>query len=244
MENKEVNEVKEEKEVNKIEDASEEQDTVQSKEDKWKKIRKSALEWIYCALIAFVLAVIIKYFIGTPTVVKQTSMIPTLQQEDRLILNRISKTFNGKPSRGDIVTFEQPSKLSYSESEVDLNNPIAKYENEPEGWFNQFCYHVLEINKTSFIKRVIGVEGDKIEIKDGYCYVNGEKENAYYLDESVTTPAKGHFTKFTVPEGYVFCMGDNRNGSLDCRSFGCIPIEKIEGTVVLRFWPLNKFGGV
>ena len=67
MENKEVNEVKEEKEVNKVEDASEEQETVQSKEDKWKKFGKSALEWVYCALIAFVLAVIIKYFIGTPT---------------------------------------------------------------------------------------------------------------------------------------------------------------------------------
>lgn len=212
--------------------------------DKWKKIGKSALEWVYCGLIAFVLAVLIKYFIGVPTVVKQTSMIPTLQQEDRLILNRLSKTFNVSPSRGDIVTFEQPSKLSYSEDEVDLSNPVAKYEYEPEGAFNQFCYHVLEINKVSFIKRVIGIAGDTIEIKDGYCYVNGEKEDAYYLEDSVTTPAKGYFTKFTVPEGYVFCMGDNRQGSLDCRSFGCIPLEKIEGTVVLRFWPLNKFGGV
>ena len=244
MEEKDKEEVKEEvKEVNST-DKDTNTEKVLDPKDRWKRIGKSALEWVYCGLIAFVLAVLIKYFIGVPTVVQQTSMIPTLQQEDRLILNRLSKTFKVNPSRGDIVTFEQPSKLSYSEDEVDLSNPVALYENEPEGAFNQFCYHVLEINKVSFIKRVIGVAGDTIEIKDGYCYINGEKEDAYYLEDSVTTPAKGYFTKFTVPEGYVFCMGDNRQGSLDCRSFGCIPVEKIEGTVVLRFWPLNKFGGV
>lgn len=51
-------------------------------------------------------------------------------------------------------------------------------------------------------------------------------------------------TDFTVPEGYVFAMGDNRQKSTDCRDFGCIPIEKIEGTVLIRFWPLHKMGKV
>ena len=55
---------------------------------------------------------------------------------------------------------------------------------------------------------------------------------------------EGNFTGFTVPENCVFCLGDNRTGSRDCRSFGCIPLEKIEGKVLFRFWPLNKFGKV
>ena len=52
------------------------------------------------------------------------------------------------------------------------------------------------------------------------------------------------FTNFTVPENYVFAIGDNRTGSTDCRGFGCIPLEKIEGTVGFRFWPFSEFGGV
>ena len=56
--------------------------------------------------------------------------------------------------------------------------------------------------------------------------------------------SESFFTNFTVPENCVFSMGDNRTGSTDCRAFGCIPLEKIEGTVAIRFWPTSKFGGV
>ena len=55
---------------------------------------------------------------------------------------------------------------------------------------------------------------------------------------------EGCFTGFTVPENCVFCLGDNRTGSTDCRSFGCIPLEKIEGKVAFRFWPFSEFGKV
>ena len=55
---------------------------------------------------------------------------------------------------------------------------------------------------------------------------------------------ESYFNNFTVPDNCVFAMGDNRPGSTDCRSFGCIPLEKIEGKVLFRFWPFSKFGGV
>ena len=67
---------------------------------------KEVLEWVYCIVIAIVLALLIRYFVGTPTVVKQTSMFPTLKQNQRLILNRLSRTFHEIPARGDIITFE------------------------------------------------------------------------------------------------------------------------------------------
>ena len=205
---------------------------------------KDILEWVYCILIAVVIAIVIKYFVGTPTVVQQDSMFSTLVQGDRLIMNRISKTFKNMPNRGDIITFEAPSKTYINEGEVDKSNPVAKYDNEPESIFGKFTYHVLEINKTSYIKRVIGVPGDHIEIKEGNVYRNGEKLEEEYLDDNVKTEATGQFSDIIVPENTVFAMGDNRNVSMDCRVFGCIPIERIEGNVVIRFWPLNKFGTV
>jgi signal peptidase I len=104
---------------------------------------------------------------------------------------------------------------------------------------------VLETNKTSYIKRVIALPGEHVELKDGKVYINGEELEEDYLQPGVVTDsAKGVLTDFVVPENCVFAMGDNRSQSTDCRAFGCIPLEKIEGKVSLRFWPLNLFGKV
>ena len=219
-----------------------EDEKIQNKnsENKNKAIIKEILEWVYCIVIAIVIAILIKYFVGTPTVVKQYSMYPTLEQSDRLILSRINRTIKKLPERGDIITFEAPTESG----DIDLENPVAKYENEPKGWWNQFTYHVLEIKKTSYIKRVIGLPGEHIEIKNNKVYINGDRYEENYLDESVKTTQSGPYYDFVVPENCVFAMGDNRADSHDCRNFGCIPLEKIEGKVVLRFFPFNKFGTV
>ena len=201
---------------------------------------KNIIEWIYCIVIAIVLALLIKFFLGTPTVVKQYSMYPTYKPNDRLILNRLEKS--KMPKRGDVVTFEAPSKNIYGPGEYDLNNPVAKYAYQPSNIFNKFTYYVLEINKTSYIKRVIAIEGDKVEIKDGKVYINNELLPEKYLAEGVKTEATGVFNNFIVPKGCIFLMGDNRSGSMDCRNFGCIPVEKIESKVVFRFWPFNTMG--
>lgn len=205
---------------------------------------KNIIEWIECIVISIVLAVLIRYFIGTPTIVKKRSMYPTLKQDERLILSRWGRTTKKMPERGDIITFEAPSKMALSAEEVDLNNPVAVYTNQPKNIFSKFTYYVLEWGKQSFIKRVIGLPGEHIKIEDGKVYINGEEYKEDYLQEDVKTTASGVFTDFVVPENYVFAMGDNRAESTDCRSFGCIPLEKIEGKVVLRFFPFNRFGKV
>ena len=205
---------------------------------------KNIIEWIECIVIAIVLAILIRYFIGTPTIVKKRSMYPTLKQDERLILSRWGRTTKKMPERGDIITFEAPSKMVLSAEEVDFNNPVAVYENQPKNIFSKFTYYVLEWGKQSFIKRVIGLPGEHIKIEDGKVYINGEEYKEDYLQEDVKTTASGVFTDFVVPENYVFAMGDNRAESTDCRSFGCIPLEKIEGRVVLRFFPFNRFGKV
>ena len=207
---------------------------------------KNILEWIECIVIAVVLALLIRYYVGTPTVVQQESMLPTLKPNERLILNRISRTLKETPERGDIITFEAPSKTVISAEEADLDNPIAIYDKEPKNIFSKFTYYVLECGKYSYIKRVIGLPGEHVEIKEGKVFINGEQlDESEYLDESVVTnDYGGAFTDIVVPEGYIFAMGDNRSKSADSRRFGCIPIEKVEGKLLIRFWPLNKFGTI
>lgn len=205
---------------------------------------KDFLEWIYCIIIALVIAILIKYYLGTPTVVQMDSMYPTLVQGDRLILNRIPKTTKKLPQRGEIITFEAPSKKAYNNNEVDLSNPIAKYNDDNFSVFKKFTYYVLEIGKKSYIKRVIGLPGDHVLIENGNVYLNGEKLNETYLVDGTITERTGAFYDIVVPNNCVFAMGDHRSVSLDCRSFGCIPLDKIESTVAIRFWPLTKFGKI
>lgn len=211
---------------------------------------KNILEWIFCIVVAFVLALLIKYFIGTPTVVQQESMKPTLIEDQRLLLNRWGRTIKQMPQRGDIITFEAPSDVrdyTIKKEDIDFNYPVAKYENEPTSWWGKFTHYVLEIGKESYIKRVIALPGEHIQIKEGKVYINGEELQEDYLAEGVETgPISNcdYYLDLTVPENCVFAMGDNRRHSTDCRKFGCIPLEKIESKVWIRFWPFNLFGKV
>ena len=204
---------------------------------------KNILEWIECIVIAIVLALLIRYYVGTPTVVQMDSMYPTLKQGERLVLNRIPRTRKQLPKRGDIITFEQPSVTYIGEDKVDLSNPVAIYSNKSKGIFEQLKNSINIFSETSFIKRVIGLPGDHIEIKNERVYVNGDPIKENYLDAgTVTDSASGLFTDIVVPDGYVYVLGDNREVSCDSRLFGCIPVEKIEGKAVFRFWPLKKIG--
>lgn len=212
-------------------------------EGKWKL--KEVLEWVYCVIIAVVLALLVRYFIGTPTVVQQPSMYPTLKQGQRLILNRTIRTAKKMPQRGDIVTFEAPSKAYVSSAEADLTNPVAIYDYKINNIFSKFRYYVLEIGKTSYIKRVIGLPGEHVKIQDGKVYINNlQLEEPYLQDNVITTSLDGCYTDITVPDNCLFVMGDNRTQSTDSRRFGCIPFEKIESKVWIRFWPFDLFGNV
>lgn len=207
---------------------------------------KNILEWIVCALIAVVLALVFRYYVGTPTIVKMESMYPTLEQNQRLWLSRWKRTTKTLPERGEIITFEAPSKKRFSASEIDKSNPIAVYDNEPETLIGKLLYNVLEIGKESYIKRVVALPGEHVEIKDGKLYINGEALKEDYLQAGIVTDIISGvgFDDFIVPENSVFAIGDNRNHSTDCRAFGCIPLEKIESTVFIRIWPLNLWGKV
>ena len=200
---------------------------------KEKSFLREAFDWVFCIVAAFALAVVIKYFIFTPTLVKQTSMTPTILDGDRVIINRIVRTFHLPIYRGDIITFEQPT---------GSKDGVALY-NETKSAGEFFVHHVLELTKVSYIKRVIGVAGDHVVIKEGKVYVNDQLQDEVYL-KGISTPRRGEYNDIVVPEGYVFAMGDNRSGSTDSRVLGCIPLEKVEGRVSVRIWPFKSIGKI
>jgi len=206
-----------------------------------KSTLREIIEWLVCIIIAVALALIVRYYVGTPTIVQQTSMYPTLMPNERLWLNRWGRTTKKIPQRGDIITFEAPSVTKVDE--IDYDNPVAIYNYEPQNLLEKFSYYVLESGKKSYIKRVIGLPGEHVEIKDGNVYINGEQLQEDYLQNGIVTDVAGPgYTDFIVPENCVFAMGDNRNHSTDCRNFGCVPLEKIESKVWIRIWPLNLWG--
>ena len=97
--------------------------------------------------------------------------------------------------------------------------------------------------KKYYLKRVIGVEGDTVEIIKDIVYWNGEMLEENYVSTNVTTPHNEN-TKWVVPQGHVFVLGDNRSNSRDGRDLGTIPRSDIVGKIVLRYYPFNNFGGL
>lgn len=202
---------------------------------------RNILGWLLSICIAFVIVFLLKTFIGMPTTVKGTSMSPTFFPEEKLLLSTWSTNFDKVPNRGEIVTFEAPSVELIKHA--DLSNPTAIYDEDSKSLYEKVMYYGLGITKTSYIKRVIAVSGEHVKIEDGHVYINGKLFEEPYLSDDVVTTSEV-FYDFIVPEGYIFAMGDNRGASTDCRVLGCIPLEKIEGIVIYRFWPLNVLGKV
>lgn len=210
-----------------------------TKDNEKVNVKKEIWEWIYCIIIAIVIALLIRYFIFTPTMIKQTSMFPTLKEGERVFLSRMMRNFDEMPERGDIIIFEMPDGHP-----SDNQLPIAYY-NSHDGVLDKFNRYFLELGKVSYIKRVIGLPGEHLQIFDGKAYINGEVIEETYLVEGLKTGTMdGEYCDVIIPEDCIFAMGDNRNGSMDSRVFGCIPLYKIEGEVLFRIWPLNKFGDI
>ena len=120
-----------------------------------------------------------------------------------------------------------------------LGNRLAYLTSEPER-FDIIIFRYPDDESQLFIKRVIGLPGETVEIHDGNIYINGSKEP---LDDVETKePMEGSFGPYTVPEGCYFVMGDNRNNSKDSRYWEHTFVTKDEilGKAVFKYWPLNE----
>lgn len=199
--------------------------------------KKELIEWVVCFLIAYAIYLVINYFLGTISGVKQVSMFPTAKEGEKVIISR-RVLFNKPLEKGQIITFEAP----YYDPSFTQESDIAEYL-ERNG-MSEFMYDVFGIGKRSYIKRIIATAGDEIFIsEDGKVFVNDKELDEEYLN-GIKTPRTGQKFNLIVPENCVFVMGDNRPQSRDSREFGAVPINKVEGNVVTRVWPLNRLGNL
>ena len=166
-------------------------------------------------VIAFVVALVIKTFLLQAFYIPSVSMVSTLHVGDRVLVEKISYRFH-EPRRGDVVVFERDAAPG-----VETEDDGSFMTGVTDAFKGLFGFPTG--GDEDFIKRVIAVEGDSIECRDGEVLVNGEAIDEPYLDEGIVTSS---FTKTVIPEGMIFVMGDNRMDSQDSRSYGPIRDEQ------------------
>jgi signal peptidase I len=123
---------------------------------------------------------------------------------------------------------------------VLVNKFIYRF-TEPERG-DVIVFKSVEGDDEDLIKRVVGVPGDEIAVRDGKLFVNGEPQKEPYVNKKF--PDRSFYAPTTVPKDHVFAMGDNRANSQDSRIFGPVPEKNIEGEAFLRFWPPDRIGGL
>jgi len=101
-------------------------------------------------------------------------------------------------------------------------------------------FESVDNTKEDLIKRVVGLPGDKIAVRNGRLFLNGEPQREPYTNKKL--PDRSFYAQATVPKNHVFVMGDNRGNSADSRVFGPLPEKNIEGEAFLRFWPPDRIG--
>ncbi len=171
-------------------------------------VKKEIFSWAKSIILALLIAFICRHYFFLPSIVKGESMEPTFQDNNRIIISKISSI-----DRFDLIVFQAPDSSS------------------------------------QYIKRVIGIPGDRVVMRNNVLYINGKEFKEPYLNDKKGLCAEGVTPDFTlneitghstVPEGYYFVLGDNRTASKDSRYFGFISQKSVIGEVKFRFYPLKE----
>lgn len=183
-------------------------------------------EVLETVLPALLIVLVVNLFLAQATRVEGQSMEPNIQDNQRLVVEKVSYRLH-LPERGDIVVLKPPNwePLSLDERVISWFCTVLPIE----------C--TLEV-PDPLIKRVIGLPGEMIEIKDGQVYINGEMLQEPYLKQATF----GNTGPRIIAPGHVFVLGDNRGASNDSRSFGEVALANIVGRAWLRYWPLEEIG--
>lgn len=192
------------------------------------------LETILVVIGALVLALLIQQFLVKPYKIPSPSMVPTLAEGQRILVNRVANNF-GDPQNGQIIVFNPPSGAGpVADESLQCAAPHAS--NEP-------CLKARDGKlKQAYVKRVVGEPGDRLRVTNGRLTRNGKA-----VDEPYAQSCDGdtcNLAEFTVPAGTYFMMGDNRGNSEDSRFWGPISRDLVIGRAFATYWPPKRIGGL
>jgi signal peptidase I len=162
------------------------------------------VHWMRDLFVSVLLAIVVILFLYQPVKVEGTSMMPTLDDQERIFINKFVYRFENI-DRGDTVVFWYPG------------DPTKSY-----------------------IKRVIGVPGDRVEVDRGTVLINGQALDEFYVPPEFRDSSS--MTARLVPVDEYFVLGDHRSSSNDSRAWGMVPRRYIYGKAVFVYWPLDKMG--
>ncbi|MEX2196976.1 MAG: signal peptidase I [Thermoleophilaceae bacterium] len=196
---------------------------------KEKKKQGSLIELVSIVAIALLLALGIQAFLVKPFRIPSESMVPTLTVGQRVLVDRVSFRFTD-PERGDVVVFKPPAGANDNTCGTD-QGPLQPCPRPTD-----------ERADTNFIKRVVGLPGDRLSVEGGRVVINGERLDESYIRPDASCGICNLTDEITIPEDHYFMMGDNRGESADSREWGPVPKEWIIGQAFFTYWPPNRIG--
>lgn len=187
----------------------------------------------FLVLVALAVAILVKTFLIQAFYIPSASMEPTLEIGDRVFVNKLAYDI-GDFARGDVIVFANPHPEQLPERGV-----VSAFLH----WLGEGI-GLAQPADEDFIKRVIGLPGETIEIRDNVVYIDGEPLEEPYLTDAARG-SNGDFPETRIPPGQLFMMGDNRGNSADSRyGLGLVPVDKVIGRAFIVIWPPSQFGGV
>lgn len=233
-------------------------------EEQKKRQLNPVVETVLIVVVAIAFALTIQWLLIKPYKIPSPSMVPTLDVGQRVLVNRIEGRF-GTPERFDIMVFNPPPGASSQQCGIQTGQTygpppgtpyvglpdISELPDDLSGDYMACPVATSGKQKQAFIKRVIGLPGDRLKIIKGHAYINGKELDEPYLnpDDSCDDPQTSSLTctfsrEIKIPEGMYFMMGDNRNNSDDSRFWGPIPKENMIGEAFATYWPPGSIGGL
>ncbi|HPY64402.1 MAG TPA: signal peptidase I [Bacillota bacterium] len=184
----------------------------QKKKREKRSMKRRVFDFVITVVIGVVLALLLTQFVIQRNTVIGSSMVPTLSDQDEVFVEKISRLFENGLKRGNIVTADTDETTANGEGMI-------------------------------IIKRVVGLPGERVTIKNGDVYINGVLLDEPYLAEGVrTAPHHEKYADVTLLKNEYYLLGDNRTNSRDSRDIGPVTRDEIAGRLILRFYPLSKFG--
>lgn len=200
-----------------------------------KSLASSLIELVAIVVVALGLAYAIQAWVVKPYKIPSGSMEPTLQINQRILVNRIGMHF-GSPHIGEIMVFHPPANYQACADPDQGENAAGQIE-------PQACdVRQKTASSVTFVKRVVGLPGDHLQIINGHVILNGHKEHDPYINPCPGDAACNFPKTIVIPKGDYYMMGDNRGDSEDSRFWGPVPYSWLIGEAFFTYWPPSRIG--